>query len=144
MIIKSCYGYELEKESSKSFEDYFNRSELIFEEDGREKVFRVLYLRYFEENLHEYTPYSQNPIFKVGNREVKLLDMVALVCMIKNPAYRDRKNIYINEWSEFIRFFKGLNFRTIQAHFHELETNKDSTFRSPQDYRLQGNQIESY
>ena len=111
MIIKSCHGYELEKESAKSFEDYFNRSELIFEEDGREKVFRVLYLRYFEEMLHECTPYQQNPIFKAGNREVELKDIVALVCMIKHLAYRERKNIYINEWTEFSRFFDGLNFR---------------------------------
>ena len=50
------------------------------------------------------------------------MDMVALVCMIKNSAYRDRKSVYINEWSEFTRFFEGLDFHTLQAHFHELET----------------------
>jgi hypothetical protein len=139
LIIKSCHGYELEKESAKSFEDYFNRSELIFEEDGREKVFRVLYLRYFEEMLHECTPYQQNPIFKAGNREVELKDIVALVCMIKHSAYRERKNIYINEWTEFSRFFEGLNFHTIQANFQELGTHKSSLLRSPQDYLLQLN-----
>ena len=139
LFIKSCHGYELEKESSKSFEDYFNRSELIFEEDGREKVFRVLYLRYFEERLHEMTPYQKNPIFKVGNREVELKDIVALVCMIKNSAYRARKNVYINEWTEFSRIFEGVNFRTIQSHFHELETQHSSLLRSPQDYILQEN-----
>ena len=63
LFIKSCRGYELEKESSKSFEDYFNRSELIYEEDGREKVFRVLYLRYFEEKLHEYDTLSDKILF---------------------------------------------------------------------------------
>lgn len=108
----------------------------MFEEDGKEKVFRVLYLRYFEEKLHEMTPFQKNPIFKAGNREVELKDIVALVCMIKNSAYRARKNVYINEWAEFSRFFERINFRTIQVHFHELETHHSSLLRSPQDYIL--------
>ena len=137
LFIKSCRGFELEKESSKSFEDYFNRSELIFEEDGHERIFRVLYLRYFEETLHEFTPYQQNPILKVGSTEVELKDIVALACMIKNPSFRERKQVYINDRSEFSLIFEGLNFHTLFAHVQELETNKVSLLRSPQDYLLQ-------
>jgi len=139
LLIKSCHGYELEKESSKSFEDYFNRSELIFEEDGQERVFRVLYLRYFEEMLHEFTPYQQNPIFKVESRAVELKDIVALACFIKNPIYRDRKQIYINDSSEFSLCFEGLNFNKLPVVFQELETNKASMLLSPLDYIVQRN-----
>ena len=66
MLIKECMGYELEKEKSNTSEDFFNRSEVTFVEDGEVRTLHVLYLRYFDEFLHEFTPYQQDPVWSKG------------------------------------------------------------------------------
>ncbi|MCQ6273826.1 hypothetical protein JMM81_02395 [Bacillus sp. V3B] len=139
MLIKYCRGYELKKEKPNTSEDYFNRSEIIFVENGKERVFRVLYLRYFEEMLHEFTPFQQNPIFHVGNRDVELKDLVALACLIKNPHYRNRKQVYINKGSEFSFCFEGVNFDKLRSFFQELEENKETVLHSSLDYMVESN-----
>ncbi|WP_071395637.1 hypothetical protein [Bacillus tuaregi] len=126
MLIKGCSGYELQKEKPNTSEDFFNRSELIIEENGRERVFRVLYLRYFEENLQEFTPFEQNPIFSVGTREVELKDIVALACLIKQPEFRNRKRVYIKEAAEFSNCFKDVDIEKLKRVFQELEQNTSS------------------
>lgn len=134
MLIKGCTGYELQKEKPNTSEDFFNRSELMIEENGKERVFRVLYLRYFEENLQEFTPFEQNPIFKVGTREVELKDIVALACFIKHPEYRNRKRVYIKESAEFSYCLEGLDVEKLISFFQELEKSKSSVLRSPLEY----------
>ena len=76
MLIKECIGYELEKEKSNTSEDFFNRSEVTFIEDAEEKTLHVLYVRYFDEIFHEFTPYQQDPIFTKG--DIKLLLRILL------------------------------------------------------------------
>ncbi len=49
MLLKKCEGYELEKEKSNTSEDFFNRSEVVYVENGKEKTLHVLYVRYFDE-----------------------------------------------------------------------------------------------
>lgn len=134
MLIKGCTGYELQKEKPNTSEDFFNRSELVIEENGKERVFRVLYLRYFEENLQEFTPFEQNPIFKAGTREVELKDIVALACFIKHPEYRNRKRVYIKESAEFSYSLEGLNVDKLISFFQDLEVGKSSVLRSPLEY----------
>lgn len=51
MIIKGYVGYELEKEKFNILEDFFNRFEVIYILNGKEKIFLVLYVWYFEEVL---------------------------------------------------------------------------------------------
>jgi hypothetical protein len=139
LLIKCCRGYELKKEKSNSFEDYFNRSEVIFIENGKEQVFRVLYLRYFEEMLHEFTPCQQNPIFQAGSRDIELKDIVALVYLIKNPHYLNQKQVYINKGTEFSLCFEGLNFDKLRSFCQELEENKENVLHSSLDYLVQPN-----
>ncbi|KAA9026175.1 hypothetical protein [Niallia endozanthoxylica] len=134
MLIKSSSGYELQKEKPNTSEDFFNRSELLIEENGKERVFHVLYLRYFEENLQEYTPFQQNPIFRVGTRDIELKDMAALACFIKHPEYRNRKRVYIKEPTEFSSCFEGLDIDKLMSLFQELEDKKSSVFRSHSDF----------
>lgn len=134
LLIKGSSGYELQKEKPNTSEDFFNRSELLIEENGKERVFRVLYLRYFEENLHELTPFQQNPIFRAGTKDVELKDIVALACFIKHPEYRNRKRVYIKEPVEFSFCFEGLDLDKLMSFFQGLEENKSSVLRSHSDF----------
>jgi hypothetical protein len=126
----------LEKEKSNTSEDFFNRSELIFEEGGIEKTFQVLYVRYFEEILHELTPFKQNPIYKVGTKDIYLRDIVALVYFITTPSYRHRKQVYINTQREFSTHFQQVNFEKLLTLVQEIEEKKACILRSPLEYML--------
>ncbi|QED48489.1 hypothetical protein [Cytobacillus dafuensis] len=134
MLIKQCKGYELEKEKSNTSEDFFNRSEITFEEDGHEKTLHVLYVRYFEELVNEYTPFESNPIFKAGSVDVELKDIVALVCLLKNPGFRHRKRVYINSKIEFASYFQDIDFSKLPAIFESLNSQSSFNLRSPLEY----------
>ncbi|WNS74090.1 hypothetical protein RRV45_14315 [Bacillus sp. DTU_2020_1000418_1_SI_GHA_SEK_038] len=137
MIINQCNGYELEKEKSNTSEDFFNRSEITFEEDGVEKTLHVLYVRYFEDLLSEFTPFESNPIFTAGERAVELKDIVALVCLLKNPGFRHRKRVYINTQMEFASYFQDIDFSKLPAIFEALVSQKSYHLRSPLEYIVQ-------
>ncbi len=137
MLIKQCVGYELEKEKSNTSEDFFNRSEVTFTEDGKEKTLHVLYVRYFDELVGSITPFEQDPIFKAGNKEVYIRDLVALAALLTNPGYRHRKRVYINEQREFADIFKGLDFSKIPGIFEGIEQRGTFEVRSPLDYIVQ-------
>ncbi|MCH1624802.1 hypothetical protein [Fredinandcohnia quinoae] len=131
MIVKECIGYELEKAKSNTSEDFFNRSELTFLEEGEEKTFHVLYIRYFDELFSSFTPYENDPIFTVGSRDVHFKDIVALVCLLKNPGFRHRKRVYINNQKEFEEYFKGIQYDKLIDIFANLEQNKKYDLASP-------------
>ncbi|MBS4191093.1 hypothetical protein KHA94_12960 [Bacillus sp. FJAT-49705] len=137
MLIKQCKGYELEKEKSNTSEDFFNRSEITFEEDGQEKTLHVLYVRYFEELVNEFTPFESNPIFKAGSADVELKDIVALVCLLKNPGFRHRRRVYINSKIEFASYFQDIDFSKLPAIFESLNSQNSYNLRSPLEYIVQ-------
>ncbi|CAM3986396.1 hypothetical protein [Mesobacillus thioparans] len=137
MLIKQCVGYELEKEKSNTSEDFFNRSEVTFEEDGKEKTLHVLYVRYFDELVGSITPFAENPVFKAGDKEVSMKDLVALAALLKNPGYRHRKRVYINEQKEFADLFSGLDFSKIPGIYEGIEQKGAFDVRSPLDYIVQ-------
>ncbi len=120
MIIKQCNGYELEKAQSNTSEDFFNRSEVVFNENGEEKTFHLLYVRYFDELLPEVTPFKQEPLFVIQERNIYFKDIVALVCLLSNPSYRTRKRVYINSQEEFLSYFKTFNYQVIQDVFKAI------------------------
>ncbi|RFU65587.1 hypothetical protein [Peribacillus glennii] len=125
MIIKECKGYELEKAQSNSPEDFFNRSLVTYIEDGEEKTFHVLYVRYFDEFINEFTSYSGNPLFSAAGREIFLYDIAALVCLLKNPGFRSRKRVFINTKEEFTSYFSGLDLRKLPEVFESLGQLKE-------------------
>ena len=137
MLIKECKGYELEKEKSNTSEDFFNRSEITFEDNGQDKTFHVLYVRYFEELANEFTPFASNPLFKAGSRDVELKDIAALVCLIKNPEFRHRKRVYINSKNEFASYFQDIDFSKIESLFQSLEKQQVFELRSPLEFIVQ-------
>ncbi|RUQ26533.1 hypothetical protein ELQ35_18550 [Peribacillus cavernae] len=123
--MKECRGYELEKGQSNTFEDFFNQSEVTYIEDGEVKSFYVLYVRYFDESVHEFTPYSENPLFSAGERDIYLYDITALVCLLKNPDFRARKRVYINSIKEFASYFNGFNLEKLPEVFQALQQEKE-------------------
>lgn len=137
MLIKQCVGYELEKEKSNTSEDFFNRSEVTFVEDGKEKTLHVLYVRYFDELVGRITPFEQNPLFNAGNKQIFMKDLVALAALLKNPGYRHRKRVYISEQREFTDIFKGLDFNKIPGIYEGIEQNDSFEVRSPLEYIVQ-------
>ncbi|MCM2531774.1 hypothetical protein NDK43_04415 [Neobacillus pocheonensis] len=139
MLIKEFIGYELEKEKSNTSEDFFNRSEVTFIEDGLEKTLHVLYVRYFDEIFNEFTPFEQNPIWKDGDNEVLIKDIVALVCLIKNPGLRHRKRLYINSKQEFAFYFQDIDFNKLPEIFLSIKQKKSFELRSPLEFILQPN-----
>jgi hypothetical protein len=131
MIITECKGYELEKEKPNTSEDYFNRSEITYIEDGVEKNLHVLYVRYYEEQLNKYTPFEVNPVFQFEGNEIYLRDLVALVCLIKNPGLRHRKRLYINTEKEFQHYFQDINFEKIKELLSDLLNKPRVEIKSP-------------
>lgn len=133
-MIKECRGYELVKEQSNTSEDFFNRSEIIFSEEGTEKTLHVLYVRYFEEIFPEITPFTNEPLFIEGGREVMFKDIVALVCLLKNPGLRKRKRLYISSKQEFVSYFQGINFQKLSEVFRSLGQKQTYELSSPLEF----------
>lgn len=137
MKIIESRGFELEKEKSNTSEDFFNRSEVTFSEDGEDKTLHVLYVRYFDELFNEFTPFKQDPVFVEGGREVYFRDIVALVCLLKNPGLRQRKRIYLNSKQEFAEYFQDIDYNKLPEIFRSLHQKNAYELRSPLEFILQ-------
>lgn len=137
MLIKECKGFELEKEKSNTSEDFFNRSEVTFVEDGEEKTLHVLYVRYFDQIISEFTPYQQDPVIVQEGNEVTFKEIVALVSLIKNPGLRNRKRLYINSKQEFASYFQDINFNKLPEIMLALKQNNGFELRSPLEFIMQ-------
>lgn len=137
MIIKQCRGYELEKSKKNTSEDFFNQSEVTFVEQDEERMFQVLYLRYFDELMDKFTPFEQDPIFEAADREVTFKDIVAIACLLKNPEFKKRKRVYINTEKEFSALFQGLDFEKLTKLMRDVEENQGAEVQSPLEYMIQ-------
>ncbi|CAM3874031.1 hypothetical protein COJ48_00380 [Bacillus cereus] len=124
MIIIGYAGYELEKAKPNTSEDFFNRSEVTYILNDQEKTFSVLYVRYFEEVLQEITPFEGNPVYKVEEQDVYLRDIVAIACLVKNKELRVQKRLYLNEVTDFQRYFDEETVGKVQEILAELHKNK--------------------
>ena len=124
MIIIGYAGYELEKEKPNTSEDFFNRSEVTYILNNQEKTFSVLYVRYFEEILQEITPFEGNPVYKVEEQDVYLRDIVAIACLVKDKELRAQKRLYLNEVTDFQRYFDEGTVVKVQEILAELHKNK--------------------
>ncbi|MBM7693168.1 hypothetical protein JOC77_002608 [Peribacillus deserti] len=136
MLIKSCKGYELEKELPNTSEDFFNKSEVVYQEDGKEKSLQILYLRFFEERMNNISPFARDPIFTAGGREIFFRDLVGFVSLIKNPEYRQRKRVYLNNEKDFASLFKDVDFDKFPAVFEEIN-NYGYELHSPKEFIAQ-------
>jgi len=137
LLIKECKGFELEKEKSNTSEDFFNRSEVTFVENGEEKTLHVLYVRYFDQIFSEFTPYQQDPVIVKEGIEVNFKEIVALVCLLKNPGLRSRKRLYINSKQDFAAYFQDINFNKLPEIILALKQNNGFELRSPLEFIMQ-------
>ncbi|MFJ8115244.1 hypothetical protein [Bacillus mycoides] len=124
MVIIGYAGYELEKAKPNTSEDFFNRSEVTYILNNQEKTFSVLYVRYFEEILQEITPFEGNPVYKVEEQDVYLRDIVAIACLVKDKELRAQKRLYLNEVTDFQRYFDEGTVVKVQEILAELHKNK--------------------
>ncbi|WP_456278465.1 hypothetical protein [Bacillus sp. AK128] len=131
MQIIECFGSELEKAQPNTSEDFFNRSSVTFIEEGEEKTFHLLYIRYFDEVFSEFTPFTENPIFTVSGKEIMFKDIVGLVCLLKSPSFRSRKRVYINTQKEFAQFFQGIDYEKVKEVFQHLADQGSYQLTSP-------------
>lgn len=119
MIIKNGRGYELEKEMPNTSEDFFNRSEVTFVSSKTEKTFHVLYVRYFEQVFTE-----QNAELFAG-QDLRLKDILALICIIQNESLLMRKRLYINTEEEFQSYLKGIDIRAVLMAADEMNRHQN-------------------
>lgn len=137
MNVKVCEGVELEKTSKTSPEDSFNRSVITFETDERERTFHLLYLRFFEKEMSDFTPFDEDPIFTIGNRDVRLKDVAALVTVIQNPDYQLRKRLYLNDKAKFTSLFQDIDFGEVKKIFESLEARGSYELKSSIPFLIQ-------
>ncbi|MFJ7307129.1 hypothetical protein [Peribacillus frigoritolerans] len=137
MRIVACNGFGLEKEKSNSPEDFFNRSVIQYIKDGEEKTLNVLYLRYFDEMVTLWTPYPANPLFKSLNRDIYMADIIAMVCLLKDPGLVNRKRIYINAEKELAGYFENIDFEKLEKVFISIDQAKPYDIESHVDYYIQ-------
>lgn len=124
MIIIGYVGYELEKAKPNTSEDFFNRSEVTYILNDKERTFSVLYVRYFEEVVQEITPFEGNPVCKVENQDIYLRDIVAICCLLKENELRMQKRLYLNNIEEFQQYFDEEIVVKVQEILAELHKNK--------------------
>lgn len=125
MFIYNCHGYELEKAQPNTSEDFFNRSEVVYEYNGGRYETSVLYVRYFEEKLPEISDIKPTTFYDNGEDSVEFRDLVALAFIIKNPAYRGRKRIYINEIDQFVKELEGVDFDQLVGYARGIKQNSN-------------------
>ena len=140
MRIINCRGYELEKAQPNTSEDFFNRSEVTFEDEGQEKTLHVLYIRYYDETFAEFIPSmggEADPIFEIGDKKITFKDLVAIICLIKNPSFRQRKRIYINTQEELAGYFEGVDIPKVREIFEGIHNQGDYKLSSPLHFLAQ-------
>ncbi|EJR60254.1 hypothetical protein IIO_03613 [Bacillus cereus VD115] len=124
MIIIGYAGHELEKAKPNTSEDFFNRSEVTYILNNKEKTFSVLYVRYFEEVIQEITPFEGNPVCKVEEQDIYLRDIVAICCLVKDKELRAQKRLYLNNIEEFQQYFDERTVLKVQEILAKLHKNK--------------------
>lgn len=139
MKIIECRGYELEKAKPNTSEDSFNRSEITFIDNDEKKTLYVLYVRYFDEIFNEFTPFTEDPLFVVDDKAVYFKDIVALVCLLKNPELRKRKRLYINSKHEFAAYFEDVDYQKLPEIFRSLQQKNGFELNNPLEFMMQPN-----
>jgi hypothetical protein len=123
LIIYESNGYELEKAQPNTSEDFFNRSEVVYEVNGVKHKTAVLYLRYFEEQLSTFSDLTDVTLYENGEESIHFCDTVALAMVLKNPNFIGRKRIYINEMTQFSKELEGVNYEQLVQYIRGTKQN---------------------
>lgn len=99
MQIVSSSGYECEKELPTTLEDLFNKSDVLYNHEGKKRKLNITYVRYFEEYMKE-----QN-IYNPDEAGVPFYHLCALLILMKNNGFVDGDHQYYNDTTKFLRAF---------------------------------------
>jgi len=105
-------------------EDFFNRSEVTIVSSYTENTFHVLYVRYFEQVFTE-----QNAALFEG-QELRLKDIMGLICIIQNESLLMRKRLYINTEEEFRSYLNGIDIRAALVAADEMNKHQNVSFKT--------------
>ncbi|MBY6035640.1 hypothetical protein KUV80_03210 [Fictibacillus nanhaiensis] len=119
MLIRHIIGVELEKEKPNTSEDFFNRSETVYEVNGEDHIFHLLYVRYFEEKLEEEL--TQHTFWKSYLKRYKIREIASLAALCKNKSYQNRKRVYINQFEDFRSLFIDTDKESFQSFLTKFE-----------------------
>lgn len=99
MKIITCTGFECEKALPTTVEDQFNQSEVEYEQDGKQRSFTVIYVRYFDEYV------SEKGIYNSEEAGVPFYNIVALLILLKQKDKQLGSRIYFNNTERFLKAF---------------------------------------
>lgn len=122
MEILSCIGYELEKEKPNSPEEFFNRSTVTYRQNGQLKEFQVIYIRYFEEVLFKQEEEDLSSVKELLT-DYPVKDIFALLCLLQNSRFQERKRVYINSESLFLTMFKNFPYIQMREILNKMKNN---------------------
>jgi hypothetical protein len=112
--ITKLVGYQLEKSVPTSPEDGFVRSEVGYMDGGEEKVFSIVYLEFFEHHLQQFSPFQEDPIYTVGDKQYVFKEIAAFTVLISNPSLIKTKRLYVHDLEQFIKLFKKTDWEYIK------------------------------
>jgi hypothetical protein len=108
-------GIELEKEKPNTSEDFFNRSEAVYRDSGKEKSFQLLYVRFFEDQLAERLEWDKNAVMEVSGRTYAMKDIAALAALTADDQNKNKRKAYINDFDEFAKLFSDVNVNKFKS-----------------------------
>ncbi|MDN4074617.1 hypothetical protein [Fictibacillus terranigra] len=111
MKIKACTGYELVKEKPNSPEEFFNRSEVVYEQDGNERNLKLLYVKYFEERLQ---PLISEQLATENGEQLMIKDIAALAALLQLKEAQKRRRIYMNNEENFRSLFQNMDWMELK------------------------------
>ncbi|MFC0188407.1 hypothetical protein ACFFJY_08930 [Fictibacillus aquaticus] len=108
-------GMELEKEKPNTSEDFFNRSEAVYDDGGKEKTFQLLYVRYFEDLLAAKLGWDKDAVLVASERKYAVKDIAALAALTADEGNKNKRKAYINDFDEFAKLFSDVNVNKIKS-----------------------------
>lgn len=115
MNVMRLSGMELEKEKPNTSEDFFNRSEAVYGDGGREKTFQLLYVRYFEDMLAAKLGWDKDAVLEASGRTYGIKDIAALAVLMADEGNKNKRKAYINDFDEFAKLFTDDNVNKIKS-----------------------------
>lgn len=99
MQIVSSSGFECEKHLPSSSADMFNKSQVTYIHEGKQRQLTVTYVRYFETYMEE-----QN-IYKAEETGIPFYQICALLILMKHNGYVETEQLYYNNTARFLEAF---------------------------------------
>ena len=121
--IVRVHGEQLEKSSPTSPEDGFIRSEVYYKSGDEERVLTLLYLEFFQQDLSAFTPFEEDPIYTVGEKEFYFKEIAALAALINNPFLEKQKRVDKHDIEAFHKLYENIDWDTVKQAVMKIANN---------------------